>query len=78
MLKMEIGACKNAKKIKFYIFWFYPTFDMSYLNVVPHQKCQKKKKKKKKKKKYIYVAICFRLRQNIVCLTGLIVKLGLQ
>ena len=48
MLKMEIGACKNAKKkkkkkkkIKFHIFRFCPTFDMSYLNVYPHQKMQK-------------------------------------
>ena len=42
MLKMETGSCKNAKKkkkkkkkqIKFHIFWFCPTFDMSYLNVM--------------------------------------------
>ena len=55
MLKMEIGACKNAKKkkkekkkkkkIKFHIFRFCPTFDMSYLNVYLHQKCKKKTKK---------------------------------
>ena len=61
MLKMEIDACKSAKKkkkkkkkIKFHIFRFCPTFDMSYLNVYPHQKC--------KKKKNICVAICFGLR----------------
>ena len=48
MLKMDIGACKNAKEIKFHILRFYLTFDMSYLNVYPHQKCKKKKKKKKK------------------------------
>ena len=41
MLKTEIGACKIAKKIKFHIFRFCPTFDMSYLNVYPHQKCKK-------------------------------------
>ena len=49
MLKMEIGACKNAKtqkkkknakkkKKKFHIFRFSPAFDISYLNVYPHQK----------------------------------------
>ena len=43
MLKMEIAACKNEKKIKFYIFRFCPTFDMSYLNVYPRQKYTKKK-----------------------------------
>ena len=54
MLKMEIGAClqkrkkkkkKKKKKIKFHIFRFCPTFDMSYLNVYSHQKCKKKKKR---------------------------------
>ena len=67
---------KNAKKkkkkkkkiIKFFIFRFYPTFDMSYLNVYPHKM---QKRKKKNKQKNISVAICFGLRQNIAILTGL-------
>ena len=32
---------KKKNQIKFHIFRFRPTFDMSYLNVYPHQKCKK-------------------------------------
>ena len=32
---------KHAKKIKFHIFRFYPTFDMLHLNVYLVQKCKK-------------------------------------
>ena len=32
---------RKKKRIKFHIFRFYPTFDMSYLNVYPYQKCKK-------------------------------------
>ena len=50
---------RKKKKIKFHIFRFCPTFDMSYLNVYLTKNA---KKKKKKKKKNICVAICFGLR----------------
>ena len=40
----------NKKKFQISYLPICPTFDMSYLNVYPHQKKKKKKKKKKTKK----------------------------
>ena len=38
---------KKKKKIKYYVSYNF-VFDMSYLNVYPHQKIAKKKEKKRK------------------------------